>query len=746
MKRQHLHLTPVAVVLLAASLPANTVCQQVAEVQVAPVAVTMSVGERKEIMADAYDGRGDIVPAARFAWSTSDPGVVEIEEDPSLPGIVALIGLGEGVANVEVRVGNQQASATVQVVGMGGAAGGAVGGGVATVLQIDPPAIFLLPSEEIRPQPRFLNDNGDLAAPTSVTWRFLGQDGVAEVRQQGGVVGLSPGQGVLEATTPTGLLARVTVQVAQAEFAFQSTHMGLSPNMSDTVEVTVPDQNDRRLQPNWLAWRSTDMSVVHVSPLGMVTGRSAGQAEIIASGFGHERTLHVTVHRPVEFLEAMPPYSEGPVAVPLSGSRTFTATALAADETPVPEAPLRWTLADTTLASFDHSTGTLTGDQLGRTTLTVSGPGEGLEVVWNIEVVAEGLDIHPDVISVVRGEPTRLSASFTDDAGTPVADATNLSWTSSPPEVLSVDGEGTLTAAELGSAQVVANTPWGSTDTATVYVIGEILITSTRAENVNLYSFDRDQPEAFYQVTDEPGSELSATYSPDGTKIAYISDRGGNLDVYVANPDGSNAEKITSTESLEGSPTWTPDGTRIVFESDQSGSSQIWIMNADGTEQMQLTTGETAAFRPAVSPDGNRVLFASSSDDNYDICVVDIDGTNRESLTQTRRNEMVPTWMNDSTIAFIRQEGRGRNMTRMIYQMELTSAREVTPLFTQALTVTDFAVSAEGDLIAATVSAQGPAGVENRLYLIPLTPGSVPMEVPRADAGDQLVAPSFRRR
>lgn len=85
-------------------------------------------------------------------------------------------------------------------------------------------------------------------------------------------------------------------------------------------------------------------------------------------------------------------------------------------------------------------------------------------------------------------------------------------------------------------------------------------------------------------------------------------------------------------------------------------------------------------------------------------------------------------------------------MTRMIYQMELTSAREVTPLFTQALTVTDFAVSAEGDLIAATVSAQGPAGVENRLYLIPLTPGSVPMEVPRADAGDQLVAPSFRRR
>jgi TolB protein len=733
------------VVWLGIASPTQMFSQQVAEVQVAPVTVTMSVGERRELMADAYDSRGDIVTTASFSWTSSDPNVVRVEEDPSLPGIATLIGLNEGIAAIEARVGNRHASAAVQVVGVTSVGQGAVGGGVATVLQIEPASIFLLPSEEIRPQPRFLNDNGDLASPALVSWRFLGQPGVAEVRDRGGILGLSPGQGVLEAVTQTGLLARVTVQVAQAEFTFRSTEIGLSPNLSDSIEVTVPDQNNRPLAPNWLVWRSTNPGVVHVSPLGVVTGRSPGQAQIIATGFGQESRVTVAVHRPVVSLLAMPPYSE-PVSVPLGGFRNFTATPEAVDETPIPEAPLTWHLADTAIASFNESTGTLTGKVIGQTRLTVKAPGEGLEVVWDVNVVAGGLNVEPDKLPMSRGDRFQLSASFTDEDGRAVSKATSLTWTSSDPAVAGVDADGNLEPRGIGSARIVANTPWGTTDSVTVYVVGEILVTSTRGGNVDIYSFDRDRPDTLHQLTDLPGSETSAVFSPDGTKIAFISDQGGNLDIFVVDADGTNPVQLTSTHALEGSPAWTPDGSRIFYESDESGSSQIWSMNADGSDPVQITQGDQPCYRPSVSPDGQRVLFASSNDDTYDIYMMNVDGANQVNLTESQWNETFPVWINDTSVAFIQESGRGRNRSRSIVKMELNESRDLFGLFSQSMMVTNFAISSEGDMIAASVSAQGPQGVEHRLYLIPTAPDGVPVEVQRFDTADQLVSPSFRRR
>jgi hypothetical protein len=84
-------------------------------------------------------------------------------------------------------------------------------------------------------------------------------------------------------------------------------------------------------------------------------------------------------------------------------------------------------------------------------------------------------------------------------------------------------------------------------------------------------------------------------------------------------------------------------------------------------------------------------------------------------------------------------------MQRSVVQMALNVSRDITPIFAQGLMITEFSMSAAGDMLVATVSAQGPRGVENRLYLIPLLGEGEAVEVPRADAGDQLVSPSFRR-
>src|SRR5256885_13776398 len=82
------------------------------------------------------------------------------------------------------------------------------------------------------------------------------------------------------------------------------------------------------------------------------------------------------------------PTSKTDLPLPIQGTVKFQVQALAADKSPVPEAPFRWTVGDTSLASFDPASGTLTGKRAGKTTLVVKGPGPGLVVTWQIRVIA----------------------------------------------------------------------------------------------------------------------------------------------------------------------------------------------------------------------------------------------------------------------------------------------------------------------------------------------------------------------
>ena len=108
---------------VAAATAPPLLAQQVAEVQLAPRTLTLAVGERRELLATAFDARGDNVATASFVWVSSNPATVRVEADPSMPGIAAVVGLADGLANVEVRVGNKSASTVIQVSGGGGGAG-----------------------------------------------------------------------------------------------------------------------------------------------------------------------------------------------------------------------------------------------------------------------------------------------------------------------------------------------------------------------------------------------------------------------------------------------------------------------------------------------------------------------------------------------------------------------------------------------------------------------------------------------
>ncbi len=82
--------------------------------------------------------------------------------------------------------------------------------------------------------------------------------------------------------------------------------------------------------------------------------------------------------------------------------------------------------------------------------------------------------------------------------------------------------------------------------------------------------------------------DVFSAWSPDGTKIAFTSDRDGNFEIYVMNADGRNPTRLTSDPATDNFPAWSPDGTKIAFDSRRDGNFEIYVMNADGTNPTRL--------------------------------------------------------------------------------------------------------------------------------------------------------------
>ena len=92
-------------------------------------------------------------------------------------------------------------------------------------------------------------------------------------------------------------------------------------------------------------------------------------------------------------------------------------------------------------------------------------------------------------------------------------------------------------------------------------------------------------------LTNNGALDRFPAWSPNGKKIAFISNRDGNQEVYVMNADGSEQTRLTTTTAARewNNPTWSPDGKQIMFDSNRDGNFEIYVMNADGSGQMNIT-------------------------------------------------------------------------------------------------------------------------------------------------------------
>ncbi len=160
-------------------------------------------------------------------------------------------------------------------------------------------------------------------------------------------------------------------------------------------------------------------------------------------------------------------------------------------------------------------------------------------------------------------------------------------------------------------------------------------------------------------------SGKSAAPSPqpgeDQGKIAFASDRDGNLEIYAMNADGSDLVRLTNNEAADFLPVWSPDGSRIAFLSTRNGNAQVYVMDADGSNQTRLTEALIAESMLSWSPDGTRLAFSSySGGGGNDIYIMNISdrmdafGQGATRLTTDMASDRDPAWSPDGVhIAFI---------------------------------------------------------------------------------------------
>ena len=134
------------------------------------------------------------------------------------------------------------------------------------------------------------------------------------------------------------------------------------------------------------------------------------------------------------------------------------------------------------------------------------------------------------------------------------------------------------------------------------------------------------------RLTNVPGYDAEATVSPDGKKIIFTSERDGDLDLYSMDIDGKNVKRLTDAIGYDGGAFYSPDSKMIVYRRSNPQTPaeiarykdllsqhmvvptifEIWVMNADGSNKRQVTKLESASFAPFFTPDGKRIIFCTN--------------------------------------------------------------------------------------------------------------------------------------
>lgn len=146
-------------------------------------------------------------------------------------------------------------------------------------------------------------------------------------------------------------------------------------------------------------------------------------------------------------------------------------------------------------------------------------------------------------------------------------------------------------------------------------------------------SFEQRKPVLYIQdlitgqrrvLSNQKGNNSSPAWSPEGDKLAISLSKDGNTEIYTVNADGSGLRRLTNNSAIDSEARFSPDGQTIYFMSDRSGGPQIYKMSAAGGEATRVTFKGPYNISPRIAPDGKTLAWISQRDGNFSLYAMDL--------------------------------------------------------------------------------------------------------------------------
>ncbi len=194
-------------------------------------------------------------------------------------------------------------------------------------------------------------------------------------------------------------------------------------------------------------------------------------------------------------------------------------------------------------------------------------------------------------------------------------------------------------------------------------------------DTMDIFTADRDGKN-LRRLTDAPGYDAEASYSPDGKSIVFTSFRDGDAEIYLMDSDGQNPRRITRAKGYDGGPFFSPDGKRIIYRSDRKENDllQVFVNNLEGTAERQLTDDENVNWGPYWHPDGKHIVYATSAHGhtNYEVYLMDVDSGTKTRITHHEGFDGLPVFSPDGKRMMWTSSGRTRDKQSQLFIADFT--------------------------------------------------------------------------
>ena len=214
-------------------------------------------------------------------------------------------------------------------------------------------------------------------------------------------------------------------------------------------------------------------------------------------------------------------------------------------------------------------------------------------------------------------------------------------------QIADADGVGAQTA--LASREPIMSPAWSPDGTRLAYVSFE-----NKKPVVYVHSLVSGQRQV---VANFKGSNSAPAWSADGKQLAVVLSKDGGSQIYLIGADGSNPRRITNTSSIDTEPYFSPDGQSLYFTSDRGGSPQIYRMGAGGGEAVRVTFDGSYNVSPRVSSDGKTLVYIARDGGRFQLKSLDLASKQAQVLTDGQHDESPSFAPNGKMILYATQSG-----------------------------------------------------------------------------------------